>query len=107
MDRAQGARAVAWRQETLAVASFVANTTDGTITLRTHWFEHRGKQPSVYGCNLGDVERLAPLTTSFLDALPQASGARTVTQRARQVATPTCRHGYRGQALAVEVEVRV
>lgn len=99
---AQGARAVTWGQETLTVATFMANTADGTIALRAHGFEHRRQQPSIYGCDLGDVERLAPVPTRFLDVLPSSCAAGTVTQRAGQVATPPCRHGYSVQMLAVD-----
>lgn len=109
MHRAQSACAVARRQQRLTARSFVANTADGTITetLCAHGFEHRGQQPPIHGCDLGDVERLARLPPSFIHALTQAGAARTVTQRARQVATPACRHGYSSQTQAAESEVRV
>lgn len=47
MHRAQRARAVTWRQQTLAAASLVANAADGTVALYAHGFEHRGQQAPI------------------------------------------------------------
>lgn len=88
-------------------------STHGTATflrvlpLCAHGFEHRGQQPSIYGRDLGDVERLAPITTRFLHALPQARAAGTVTQRAREVAAPARGHCYPVHSVAARLDWRV
>lgn len=87
--------------------SYSNNSNILKVPLCTHWFEHRGQQPSIYGCDLGDVERLAPVTARFLHALPQACVAGTVTQRAREVAAPAGRHCYRVHSLAARMDWRV
>lgn len=124
MHRAQRARAVARRQETLAAASFMADTADGTIAdpklkylgemtdpephrnifyffifvfflpLNAHGFEHRGQQPSIQGRHLSDIERRASFASCFLDRLPQTRRAGAVTQGAGQVAASACCHGH-------------
>lgn len=87
--------------------SYSNNSNILKVPLCTHWFEHRGQQPSIYGCDLGDVERLAPVTARFLHALPQACVAGTVTQRAGEVAAPAGRHCYRVHSLAARMDWRV
>lgn len=63
-----------------------------TVPLCAHGFDDSGEQPSIFGCDLGDILRSAVIR--LLHAFGQGSVASAVTQRAREVATLPRRHGY-------------